>query len=1173
MRPSARYRERSRAAGAAFDTTVMPRDRSRSRSPRRDRSPKRSKSPDENNYNADQGQPCEALLMGKWLPGKVQRIGRDGEVDLILDDGTELENVPEERLRMPKSAAIKRASSWDCLEALAKDNHLRRGKVGKEPKQSTSMKKDEVRGIEELLGQELVKGLQDAFAAADSMKEGELDVDDCLTAFTSLRRVASRKDILAWLRTRSSRVRTRRTLSFVEFVKCFAGIFHNPSLQSIANDVRERDPRTEPALFADENSIVSEWARTLGRKRLLELEQAFKRRAAPHTQNRGTIDVLGQVRSGVPARDARLVFRDCGYDVAPSHFAQCLRDSGVLPDDFLSFPEVVGAYHALFIKDGIMPSDDDQLGQTMSLLKPPGKAIEGADGCLRSLSEVASMIYAEQRWEGTPLQHAGLVRRLCVGRPSSVQEAVRKVRDAFEEADVDDEGQLGADEASRLLDAAGIKGLKELRDEVLRSFKGEKKDDGDKKKKSSPKKKKKKSRKDRSRSRSRSPKGKRDRSPEGPPPFSLAEFFANAGHLIEAAASADATVASAMAQLRLSHSPAEVRGAATYAAKLVQEALNGNAKSAGRVATDDPLYAAKLGKLRGGLELIQACGFNQRVVEGKPKREFLVAKDKTKLKGALKDIEEAFGEEVGCPSVQGTVREFQDSRMTDEDIRQALRLAKRLVENVLKTPGDQRVFRVRGTNAVVRRCLTRHEGGPRLLEAVGFKADGDDPKTATYALERRGLQQDKPEASKGSRAFSMHQLDKETKSFLHKALADVDASLKNYKEVEDKKGATGKKGAISAKEKLLAERAGVGKERRGKERAEAKGKAKAEGKNKKREPSELEKSLKGDKVREAQLQLCRKAFENLDVDGDDYITPRDLKVAFARDGREAFMIPAWIAQRDLDQDGAVSFDDFLHSVASSFAVSAKAKPKKGDTDDDDDAIASSLGVLRLSAKPKDVQDVVSYVQRCLGKVLEAPHEPKYWRISTKEKFARYAGGIALVQACGFSLEENGSVLALRDPEGRRWDSVPEEVLEKLKAAKQELEGRSKTLDLPSVPDIAAVSKAVDSLSGDPDAWCGAVELAVTYVKNVLQDPKDDKKRRIQATNQKFESTLKIVPGGLDLMTSLGFRENEPGVWTMSSGFDVPALQARLLELESCQGPLKDRASRKKASTAKKNKPL
>ena len=97
----ARYRECSGAAGAAFARlTAMPRDRSsRSRSPRRrdDRSRPQTSFPEENNYESDQGQPCEALLMGKWLPGRVQRIGRDGEVDLILDDGTELENVPEEK--------------------------------------------------------------------------------------------------------------------------------------------------------------------------------------------------------------------------------------------------------------------------------------------------------------------------------------------------------------------------------------------------------------------------------------------------------------------------------------------------------------------------------------------------------------------------------------------------------------------------------------------------------------------------------------------------------------------------------------------------------------------------------------------------------------------------------------------------------------------------------------------------------------------------------------------------------------------------------------------------------------------------------------------------------------------------------------------------------------------
>ena len=114
--------------------SAMPRDRSRSRSPRRSRSPKRSRSPDDTNYESEQGRPCEALLMGKWLPGKVQRIGRDGEVDLILDDGTELENVPEERLRMPKQQAMKRASSWDCLEPWRETTTCGEARSGKSPK-------------------------------------------------------------------------------------------------------------------------------------------------------------------------------------------------------------------------------------------------------------------------------------------------------------------------------------------------------------------------------------------------------------------------------------------------------------------------------------------------------------------------------------------------------------------------------------------------------------------------------------------------------------------------------------------------------------------------------------------------------------------------------------------------------------------------------------------------------------------------------------------------------------------------------------------------------------------------------------------------------------------------------------------------------------------------------
>lgn len=50
---------------------------------------------------------------------------------------------------------------------------------------------------------------------------------------------------------------------------------------------------------------------------------------------------------------------------------------------------------------------------------------------------------------------------------------------------------------------------------------------------------------------------------------------------------------------------------------------------------------------------------------------------------------------------------------------------------------------------------------------------------------------------------------------------------------------------------------------------------------------------------------------------------------------------------------------------------------------------------------------------------------------------RLLGGVELMQAVGLKLEENGSVLALRedgDAPGAKWDRVPESVLRRLDAA-------------------------------------------------------------------------------------------------------------------------------------------
>ena len=108
---------------------------------------------------AESGMVCEAKLMGSWLRARVLRVGRDGEVDLELDDGTELEGVEESRLRPargegPQRPRRGRASSWECLEALALDAHARNGGGGRPPRLrgEVERERDEFRRLELLLG-------------------------------------------------------------------------------------------------------------------------------------------------------------------------------------------------------------------------------------------------------------------------------------------------------------------------------------------------------------------------------------------------------------------------------------------------------------------------------------------------------------------------------------------------------------------------------------------------------------------------------------------------------------------------------------------------------------------------------------------------------------------------------------------------------------------------------------------------------------------------------------------------------------------------------------------------------------------------------------------------------------------------------------------------------------
>ena len=143
----------------------------------------------------------------------------------------------------------------------------------------------------------------------------------------------------------------------------------------------------------------------------------------------------------------------------------------------------------------------------------------------------------------------------------------------------------------------------------------------------------------------------------------------------------------------------------------------------------------------------------------------------------------------------------------------------------------------------------------------------------------------------------------------------------------------------------------------------------------------------------------------------------------------------------------------------------------------------------------------------------------YWRINVHDPaFAsavgRLFGGVPLMHALGFHGEQNGSVLALRDPTGRVWTSLPAEVRVQLRARLEELRSHEQALDEPSISNVAAVSTAVGALGETHERaqdWLVAVETIHTIVANVVKHPGDPKYHQVNLANPAFSRRMGKVP--------------------------------------------------------------
>lgn len=218
----------------------------------------------------------------------------------------------------------------------------------------------------------------------------------------------------------------------------------------------------------------------------------------------------------------------------------------------------------------------------------------------------------------------------------------------------------------------------------------------------------------------------------------------------------------------------------------------------------------------------------------------------------------------------------------------------------------------------------------------------------------------------------------------------------------------------------------------------------------------------------AQIDMIRRVFVAMDSDGDGILSASDVKAYFTSINRPSsdVVVRKWIRDRDIDQDGAISLVEFVSSFAYQMdpsSIPADAKRKSHVAKPHHSHVAAAFGYLRLACSPQELIRAVDAATNYVQRVLDSPSTREFWRVHIedaefRQNVGRHFGGEKLMLALGFEQEDNGKVLALRDPRGGVWEVVPADIRQILGRNIQELQHHKNSLLEPSVSNIAAGMK-------------------------------------------------------------------------------------------------------------------
>eukprot|EP01041_Mallomonas_annulata_P000829 gene829-1611_t len=1045
---------------------------------------------------------------------------------------------------------------WAAVVQMGKEFH-KQGKIHHEIPSLQSLHaaglQSPINKLERVLGSTLLEDFKEVFDSTDVDKEGELVADDVLEAFSVLGGEASIQELRSWANGQGVKGKALKLFDFVDFILAYANIFYPVDIAT----ERHSEILARSLRLSSEWKEMGNFARNFGAKQLKILERAFD--AFSFKDDQGI--------SKIKAMNILEAFHHAGRAITVTRLQDWMTDSDVRPQDSLTLADFASVFAFFFTSSSSLSSSNSNhhhMNATSTTdVHHSNLLIKDNTSRRLTISEIAIQVLQEERWRGTMDQVNSFMRRLIAGRTEATVDSLRFIRDAFESIDTEDTGEIEISNIQDLLIASKFSIYPFER--VLQSMK------------------------------ERLERHSRVK-------VSLPELLEHIGPIIQDLTESSISISESFAMLRLHCNSSDVRTAADLVLKLVDNIiLHPEASKYWQINILNEEFNGKVWQHLGGKALMRSLGFGDPIetfvdnkrrnvihLKGIPPatKKGNIQKIPIELINTLKskriEIEQEIIALEGAPSVTAALREMRIHHSLSE-IRTAAETALTLIRSILNTPKDMRVYRVKKGNPAFHRNLGRLEGCSLLLPVYIFRSMnvgvGFDASKALMPSDTSGLTTDPfaPPTSQHVVQDAAKLLGTNSQQLKMRSLRAKEFERKREKDNNENTNSTANSQTRHRRSLSLSQshrRSQADKDMTTKRSTQGKSSTSLTStststlaKSKVQQIQSLEPYLRGaTNAQIAQIEMIKQVFIRMDGDKDNLLSLSDIRSYFRSIGRNASdpIVRKWLKDRDIDQDGAISLPEFVSSFVLQLdpAINIPNDKKRGEMKVKmlpASPIAVAFGTVRMGSSAIETNNAITTIEDLIQRILDSPSMKTFWRIHVhdnefQDKIGHLFGGIKLMQAIGFTLEENGQALVLKDKDGKSWETVPQEVRQGLIQRVEELKSHKQALMEPTVSNIAAVGSAIGSLGDTIEKateWGVAVDTLLIIVTNILKHPGEEKYYRINVTqkNETFHRRVGRLEGGIQMLVALGFREEEGGCLYLPLDTNLDVLEARRLELE------------------------